>query len=246
MLWPYHWTATRGSPGPSGGPGGADPYAALRALITAEYRFEEAAATDNVADSVGARHLTSFGDPGVGGTYRTFNGTTQWADRSTLGDDALGLVNRVYTVSANFRTSNPVTDGTTHQVVSLREDGSASAKLTFILRRESNALKIFHGNGLGAFTSFTIGNVAAATQYHFIFRVNNVATGDIDYRLDGAAVVNWPSAQAGTTTNEGLHFSVGGDVNELWNDRIYRVRVYSGTALTDAQMLLDYQDTQGV
>jgi hypothetical protein len=30
------------------------------------------------------------------------------------------------------------------------------------------------------------------------------------------------------------------------NDRIDRVRVYSGVALTDAQMLLDYQDTQGV
>jgi hypothetical protein len=224
----------------------ATPYDTIRSLLLAEYRGAEAAATDDLVDSVGGRTLTQVGNPGVGGTYRTYDGN-QYASRSTV-SDALGLVNTLYTVSVHFRTP-PGIDGQTRQIVCLREAGSASGTLTFILRQEGANILLYHGNGTGSgFTQAAqIVGITVDTPYHFIWRVNNLATGSLSMATNGGAVSKWASGQAGTTAEPGVgfKFGVGGDVLEKWVGRIGRVRVYN-SALSDDEMLLDYQDPLGV
>lgn len=244
MLWPYHWQALRAACAGTGGPGGGGPYDAIRALLTAEWRCEESMNTDDFVDSVGTRTLTQHGNPVAGGTYRSF-GVNVDGERSTSGDDVLGVVNRKYTISVTFRTA-AVLDAATRQVIAVRQP--ATGNLTFILRRETAALKLYHGDGAGGLASTTlVGSLSALTQYHVIWRLNAAGGQSLDWAVNGGAVTNWASGQNGTTVAPANHlFLLSDQAGEYWGDRIYRARLYSGTALTDAQMLLDYQDPRGV
>jgi hypothetical protein len=202
---------------------------------TARWRLNEAAASDDFADAIGSRHLTQTNSPGVGGTYRTFDGT-QYGRRATAGDPTLGLVSLPYTLFAHFRTESPVADGHTCQVVNLREGGSATGALTFILRRESNILKFYHGNGAGAFNVTTLATLADATEYKVMVRLPVAGGSTLTWTTDGTNWTTWNSGQAGTTVAPaGFYFGIGGDVLELWEDRICDVSLWAGTVLTDEE-----------
>lgn len=202
---------------------------------TARWRLNEALATDNFADSIGTRHLTQTGNPGVGGTYRTFD-LTQYAKRSVTGDNTLGLVNLPYTLFAHFRAPNPVTDARTCQVVSLREAGSGSGNLTLILRRENNALKYYHGNGAGSLVSTAVATLSNATDHKFMIRLPTAGGSSLTYTNDGTNWTTWNTGLAGcTVAPTNFNWAIGGDVNELWLDRIYDASLWVGTVLTDEE-----------
>lgn len=232
--------------------GGSDPYAALRVQLTAEWRCDEALATDDLADSIGSRTLTQIGNPAASGTYRTFAVGTSGSRRRTndpvTPDDVLGVVNRLYTVSAWFRVA-PVPAGPPRQICTIRLAGSGSGVMTFMLRANGTDLELYSGNGAGPFTNTNIrtGLVAGSLCYA-AFTLRNLGTGAFRISNDGV-LSDWTPGPANVTTARPggtMYWTIGGETQEYYDDRIYRVRLYSGVSLSDAELALDYADPQGV
>lgn len=224
-------------------------FSPLLTNLVSQYKLNES--SGNALDSIGGYDLTQNGtSSSVAGKINTargfdgscyFNRTPNAAQRPADVNFSLSVWFYLGTVAAGTR-----------QIFSYREAGSASGNIYFIVRMEAAALVLYTGTGAGGSFSNSTRATGLTTGgwYHYAMSLT-FATKAVRDSLNGGTVGTWTPTHVPTLGVGAMPspiISLGGDVLELMGSggRIDCAKLWIGRALSDADMLLDYNSGSGV